>query len=300
MRFFGFESYGGPEVAGFLDVADPDPASVPDGHVLISTTASSVNPADIKVRSGARRGRFPVHFPMAMGREASGTVLSADPVTGLEHGMTVFGSTATGTGAFAGRVLLDAVGATPLPEGVTPEEAACIPVAAGTAWDILNELRRDGLSTGGRVLVLGAGGGVGHCVVQLARAMDLRVTGVAGEDKRRFVEGLGATHVSSSGNWAVEVRDAGPVDAVVDLVGGGVLVEALTPTSGPVRSTADPAVGGGVTRRRSRAVFGELAGLVADGTFAPRITAVLPFDRAADAVARVESGHAKGKTVLRF
>ena len=74
MRIFGFGSYGGPEVAGFLDVPAPDPATVPDGSVLVATTVTSVNPADIKVRSGERQGSFPVRFPMAMGREAAGIV----------------------------------------------------------------------------------------------------------------------------------------------------------------------------------------------------------------------------------
>ncbi|AGP30458.1 NADP-dependent oxidoreductase [Corynebacterium terpenotabidum] len=300
MRIFGFESYGGPEVAGFLDVPTPDPASVPDCRVLIATTVAAVNPADIKVRSGERQGSFPVRFPMAMGREASGIVLAADPVSGISPGMAVFGSTASGTGAFADQIYLDAVGVTPVPDGVTPAQAACLPVAAGTAWDILHELRRDGLTPGSTVLVLGAGGGVGHCAVQLAAALGYRVTGVAGAGKRAFVESLGATSVPSGEHWTTDVRDAGPVDAVIDLVGGDVLVDALGLTSGPVRSVADPAVGGGVTRRRTRAVFSELAGLIADGTFTPHITASLPFPEAADAVARVEGGHATGKTVIRF
>ena len=57
---------------------------------------------------------------------------------------------------------------------------------------------------------------------------------------------------------------------------------------------------GFVTRRRSRTVFSELAGLIADGTFTPHISASFPFPRAADAVAAVENGHALGKTVVRI
>lgn len=301
MRIFGFESYGGPEVAGFLDVPDPsDVPDVPDGSVIIATTATTVNPADVKVRSGLRQGSFPVHFPMAMGREAAGTVLAADPVTGLSPGMTVFGATASGSGAFAERVLLDGVNVTPVPDGVSPAHAACIPVSAGTAWDILHELRRDGLAPGSTVMVLGAGGGVGHCAVQLAHALGHRVIGVAGADKHAFIEGLGAVHVPSGPTWVRDVRDTGRVDAVIDLVGGRVLIDALSLTDGPVRSTADPTVGGGVVRRRTRAVFGELAGFIAEGTFTPQITASFPFPEAADAVARVEAGHTTGKTVVRF
>ncbi|WP_297006121.1 NADP-dependent oxidoreductase [uncultured Corynebacterium sp.] len=300
MRIFGFSSYGGPDVAGFLDVPTPDPTTVPVGGILIDTAVAAVNPADIKVRSGARRGSFPVRFPMAMGREACGTVLAADPVTGVTPGTVVFGNTLSGTGAFAGKVYLDAVSATPVPDGVAPAQAACIPVAAGTARDILDELCHDGLEAGGTVLVLGAGGGVGHCAVQLARALGMRVTGVAGADKHAFLESLGATPVASGDGWTTAVRDSGPVDAVIDLVGGDVLLDALGMTDGPVRSVADPTVGGGVTRRRSRAVFTGLAELVADGTLTPHIPASFPFSRAMEAVAAVETGHATGKTVVTF
>jgi len=298
MRIFGFESYGGPEVAGFLTVKSG--TTVPDGAVLIAPSATTVNPADIKVRSGQRQGSFPVHFPMAMGREAAGVVLAASPATDIVPGTAVFGPTFSGTGSFAEEVLLDASATTPIPPGVSAQQAACLPVAAGTAWDILNELHRDGLRSGRTILILGAGGGVGHCAVQLALALGYRVTGVAGASKQSLVESLGATFIASGKDWVAGVHQAGPVDAIIDLVGGPVLIEAMALTDGPVRSVADPALGGGVTRRRSRAVFTELANLVAEGTFTPRITASFPFADAAQAIAAVESGHASAKTVVTF
>ncbi len=295
MHIFGFESYGGPDVAGVLDVPAPVPV---DGSVLIETVVTTVNPADIKVRNGDRQGKFPVTFPMAMGREAAGRVItSTDPA--FRPGDVVFGGTLAGTGSFAPQVLLDASQTAAVPVGVPAAEAASVPVAAGTAWDILHELRADGLPDGGRVLVLGAGGGVGHCAVQLARHLGHPVTGVAGAAKQEFLGRLDAT-------WAPTVTDAatvGPVDAVIDLVGGPVLQDALALVAGtpaPVRSVAEPAVGGGVTRRRTRAVFTELADLIAADAFHPVISALFPFRDAAAAVAAVESGHATGKTAVLF
>ena len=96
MRIFGFESFGGPEVTRFLDVADP---TWQPGSVLIRPTAISLNPGDIKVRNGQRQGSFPVSFPMAMGREAAGIVVEADLSTGFSPGDRVFGSAFSGTGA---------------------------------------------------------------------------------------------------------------------------------------------------------------------------------------------------------
>lgn len=300
MRVFGFQSYGGPEVARFLDVPALSPAHMPENNVLISTDVTSVNPADIKVRAGERHGSFPVLFPMAMGREAAGIVLAANPASGFAPGMAVFGIPLRGSGSCAERVYLDGASATSIPEGVTPAQAACIPVAAGTAWDLLNEIRRDGLASGGTILVLGAGGGVGHCVVQLAGALGYRVIGVSSASKRSFVESLGATHIAAGPGWRAEVRDIGPVDGVLDMAGGAIGHEAIGLTEGPVRSIANPSVGGGVIRHRTREVFTELADFIAEGIFTPRISASYPFNQAAAAFAAVETGHATGKTVITF
>jgi NADPH:quinone reductase-like Zn-dependent oxidoreductase len=293
MLIFGFGSYGGPAVADHLEVPDP---SLREGSVLIETVVTTVNPADIKVRAGERQGAFPVDFPMAMGREAAGRVLvSTDPA--FRPGDVVFGGTVAGTGSFATQVLLDAAQTAAVPPTVPAAEAASVPVAAGTAWDILHELRADGLPDGGRVLVLGAGGGVGHCAVQLARHLGHPVTGVAGVAKQEFIGRLGA-------DWAADVRDAasvGPVAAVIDLVGGRVLQDAMAlaeRAGAPVRSVAAPSVGGGVTRRRSRAVFSDLVDLIAQDAFHPVISSIFPFREAAEAVATVETGHATGKTAV--
>lgn len=296
MRIFGFGSYGGPGVADHLEVPDPQ---LQEGSVLIGTVVTTVNPADIKVRAGERQGKFPVTFPMAMGREAAGRVLaSADPA--FRPGDVVFGGTLAGTGSFAEKVLLDASRTAPVPPGVPAAEAASVPVAAGTALDILHELRADGLPDGGRVLVLGAGGGVGHCAVQLARHLGHPVTGVAGVGKQEFLGRLGADWAPDVATAAADVGNA-PVAAVIDPVGGQVLRDALALAAGtgaPVRSVAEPTVGGGVTRRRSRDVFAGLVDLIARDAFHPVISSIFPFREAAAAVATVEAGHATGKTAV--
>ena len=318
MKIFGFTSYGGPEVEGFLDVPEPVLRS---GTVLIETVAAGVNPADIKVRGGARQGGFPVDFPMAMGREAAGIVVgsaSSPESEKLPVGSMVFGSCAEGVGALGERTLLDESSVVVLEPGLSAERAACIPVAVGTAFDAVSELD---VRPGETVVVLGAGGGVGIHAVQFAVMAGAKVVGVASEEKRDFVEKYGARHVSSGPGMAERVRAAmqelegsGQVDAVVDCVGGDALreiadlVEEQPGGSGGarrIRSLADKqgvnAVGGsGVQRRRTSDVFGELAERARRGEFEIALSDVIPFGNAGEAIRVVEGGHARGKTVVAF
>lgn len=300
MLIYGFESYGGPEVQGFREVPAPEAAP---GTVLVRMRAVGVNPADIKVRDGQRKDTVEVRFPMAMGREAAGTVL-ADPSGTFAEGERVFGSSASGHGALGELVLLDLAQTARTPEEVTDERAACIPVALGTAWDAVQEL---GIGRESTLLVVGAGGGVGIHAVQLARHLGARVIGVASEGKRDLVTGYGAEHVVSGDGWVERVREIAPdgVDAVLDAVGGEVLRAAAGLVTDPsrIRSTASFALarelgGGPVTRRRSTEVYAQIADLVAAGAVEPVIRAVFPLSGAPAAIARVEGGHSTGKTVV--
>ncbi|SMY10754.1 NADP-dependent oxidoreductase [Brevibacterium jeotgali] len=308
MRIYGFDEYGGPGVQHFHEVEEPP---LRDGCVRIRTAAAGVNPADVKVRSGARQSGFPVAFPMAMGREACGQVVELGP--GAPHrisvGDRVFGSCAPGVGAFAETSVLDATSAVRLPPSLDPVRAACIPVAVGTAHDAIAELE---CGAGDTVLVLGAGGGVGVHAIQLARLAGARVLAVASAGKQDLLAGLGVEHIASGAGWEERVREltagdgARPVDAFLDCVGGRALAGGLTLLAGTrMRSVADPetasaAGGSGVVRRRTAEVFGALASRAAAGSLDVVIDDVVPFAEAARAVERVEAGHARGKTVVTF
>lgn len=301
MPAYGFAHYGGPEVQDYFTAPVPVPGA---GQVLIEVAASGLNPADIKVRQGKRAGVFGVEFPMAMGRECSGTVVAVGSgVNDLRVGDEVFGHPVTGTGSLAAYALLDEA-ATPKPASVSHEEAACIPVSLGTALDILDHLR---LGDGDTLVVIGAGGGVGSGACQLAVSRGVRVVGVASAAKQELVTGFGATHVPSGEEWVERTRSAaaGPVSALLDLVGGDVLHEGLSLCGDETQvvSLADPVqagqVGGtGVVRRRTRAAYAAAAQSVVDGKVQPVIGAAVPFDHAAEAVALVEQGHAVGNVVV--
>lgn len=172
MIAYGFDEYGGPDTETFLDLPVTEPGS---GQLLVAVHAAGVNPADWKVRAGNRKDTVQITLPAVLGREVSGTVVGVGSgVDGFSVGDEVFGATASGHGGYAQYTLLNAAGTAHKPEAVSWSVAATLPVAAGTAFDALRGLA---LTAGNTVLVLGAGGGVGSSVLQLARADGLDVLG---------------------------------------------------------------------------------------------------------------------------
>lgn len=259
-----------------------------------------MNPGDWRVRDGS----YGVDGPAVLGREVAGTVLATgEGVTGFAAGDEVFGGCPGMLGGWAPTALVTASFAAHRPDGVSPEQAAVLPVAAGTAYDTLENLA---LEPGRTLLVNGAGGGVGLPLVQLAVRRGLTVVGTASPAKHALLTRLGATPVAYGDGVADRIRAAAPggVDGALDLVGGDALrtVAALVP-SGRLYSVADKPLakelgGNEVLRDRSTAVLTELARLVATGELDPLVTEVRPLDQAGEALALVESGHATGKVVL--
>lgn len=297
MRGYGFLRAGGPEQQAFLEVDEPVPGP---GELLVRVRAAGVNPGDWRVRDGS----YGVEGPAVLGREVAGTVLNAgEGVTGFAPGDEVFGGCPGMLGGWAPTAVVTASFAAHRPDGVSPEQAAVLPVAAGTAFDTLENLQ---LAAGATLLVNGAGGGVGLPLVQLARRRGLTVVGTASPAKHDLLARLGATAVTYGDGVTDRLRAAAPggIDGALDLVGGDALraVAALVP-AGRLYSVADKplvkALGGDeVTRDRSTAVLAELARLVAAGELDPMVGEVRPLEEAGAALAAVEGGHVTGKIVL--
>ena len=297
MRGYGFLRAGGPEQEAFVDVPEPEPGP---GELLVRVRAAGVNPGDWRVRNGS----YGVDGPAVLGREVAGTVLAVgDGVTGFAPGDEVFGGCPGMLGGWAPRALITASFAAHRPDGVGPEQAAVLPVAAGTAYDTLENLQ---LERGSTLLVNGAGGGVGLPLVQLARLRGLHVVGTASPAKHELLSRLGATPVTYGDGVLDRIRAAAPggVDGALDLVGGEALraIAALVP-AGALYSVADKVLvkelgGDEVTRDRSTAVLSALARSIADGGLDPMVGDVRPLEQAGAALALVEGGHATGKIVL--
>ncbi|MGO1226720.1 MAG: NADP-dependent oxidoreductase [Brachybacterium sp.] len=297
-KVFVFTTYGGPEGQQLTEREAPAPRA---GEIAIEVRAAGVNPADWKRREGVfgTRGRLPV----AMGLEAAGIVTAVGEGTrDFAVGDEVLGAPARGLGAFAEHTVLDASATVVKPEEISFTDAAAIPVAGTTAYDLTHQVE---IEAGQTLLVLGAGGGVGRMALQIAKVHELKAIGVASESKRELVEATGATFVPSGEGVAARVRALAPggVDVLADLVGGDALRELAPLAKDPsvIVSAADGTTAvelGGGGRERSEGVLGKITGVVQYGLVDPHVVETFPLSQAAEALALVESGHAHGKIVI--
>ncbi|MEU9619531.1 MULTISPECIES: NADP-dependent oxidoreductase [unclassified Streptomyces] len=300
-KAYVFTRNGGPEVEALVEQDVPAPGP---GELLVAVRAAGVNPVDWKLRTGyIRPGSEPQPFPTVFGSEAAGVVEGVGPgVEGFAVGDEVFGNPVTG--GYAEYTLLPVAVTAHKPAGLSFTDAAVLPVAAATAYDGVHQL---GLAPGSTLLITGAGGGVGTAAVQLARHAGVQVVGVASAAKKDLVESLGAVHVASGSGLADRVRAAAPdgIDAIFDLVGGDTLrsvAPLLSDRAALISAGGKPLAvelgGAAVARARTAAVLDEVADLVVAGALRTHVTAAFPLSGAGEALRSVESGHARGKTVI--
>jgi NADPH:quinone reductase-like Zn-dependent oxidoreductase len=303
VKAFGYSSNGGPEVQEFLELDMPDPMP---GELLVEVRSAGVNPVDWKIRAGMLGEASPSDLPAVLGSEVSGIVRQVGKdVEGFAENDEVFGSVAPGSGGYAEYTLVTASAAAHKPPQVSFNDAATLPVAAATAYDGVTQLA---LKEGQTLLINGIGGGVGVAAAQIARDLGINVIGTASEDKRALVETLGATLISYGDGVEQRIRQILPdgVDGILDLAGGDGLrsVAGLVNDRSKVISAGDPSVeelgGRFIERDRTNRVLDIVGALVADGKLDPHVEDVRPLDEAADALAAVEVGHARGKVVIEI
>ena len=301
VKAFGYSSNGGPDVQEFLDLEMPAPLP---GELLVEVRSAGVNPVDWKIRSGMLGEASAADLPAVLGSEVSGVVREVGKdVEGFAENDEVFGSVAPGSGGYAEFTLVTATAAAHKPAQVSFNDAATLPVAAATAYDGVTQL---GLKEGQTLLINGIGGGVGVAAAQIARDLGINVIGTASEDKRALVETLGATLVPYGDGVDERIKQILPdgVDAILDLAGheGLRAVAGLVTDRSKLISAGDPSVAelGGhmIERDRTTRVLEIVGALVADGKLDPHVEDVRPLDEAADALAAVEIGHARGKVVI--
>jgi NADPH:quinone reductase-like Zn-dependent oxidoreductase len=241
MKAVRYFTYGGPEVLRYDDVEQPRPAA---GQVLIRVAATSFNPVDAALRAGYLQQVAPLALPHTPGIDVAGAVdaLGAD-VAGWSLGDAVVGSLPmTEDGAAAKLVLAPAHLLTAAPTSIPLVDAAAIPTVSLTAWQALFE--HANIRTGQRVLINGAGGGVGGYAIQLARQAGAVVIATASQRSRDVVHALGADQVVDYTSTRLTDAITEPVDVLLNLVavseaelanlssvvaGGGVVVSTTTP-----------------------------------------------------------------------
>lgn len=306
MKQVNIHDYGGPEQLKYEDA--PQPGTGP-GQLLVKLEATSVNPADWKIRGGAMKAVMDYPMPLVLGGDVAGTVAAVgDGVSGFKTGDAVFAFIGL-VGAYAEYVAVDAVKVAAKPKNISFEEAGSLPLVALTAWQALEA---DGRNLKGlHVLVHNAAGGVGTLAVQIAKAKGARVTATASAKNAGLVSGLGADKVV---DFRVTPAADAPkdVDILLDLVGnaeafslwplvksGGSMVRLGGGAEDP-----KPAEEAGIRVLRMRvkpdsAQLAEIARMVEAGTIRPVVAQVLPLAQAAEAHTLSKAGHAVGKIVLK-
>lgn len=302
--------FGGPEQLVLAETPAPEPGP---GAVLVAVHAAGVNPVDASNRAdGSWAG---LRAPCILGYDIAGVVQQVGTgVTALAPGDRVMAMThfRDGAGGYAELAVVAADQVARIDAATSFADAAATPVAAGTAHEVLARLA---LPPGGRVLVLGASGGVGLFLLQLAAARGLAAIAVGRRAMHDQMLALGAAACidytrEDVGQRAVQLA-GGPVDAIADLVGGPALsgvLGALRP-GGQIAAIAtpdldpDPLLDGNMTfhgvliqddGERTRT----LAALLAEGALRPVISYQLPLADAARAHRILEDRHPGGKIVL--
>jgi NADPH:quinone reductase-like Zn-dependent oxidoreductase len=188
MKAVVIHQYGSPEVLQYEDVAQP---TIKPDQVLVKIHASSVNPIDWKIRKGMLRLITGNKFPKILGFDLAGEVVEVgSQVTRFQPGDAVYGNAGSGGGAYAEYAAVSEKYLAPKPNNMSYEEAAAVPLGALTALQALRDLGN--IQSGQRVLINGAGGGVGSFGVQIAKALGAEVTGVCSANKLELVKSLGA------------------------------------------------------------------------------------------------------------
>lgn len=322
MRAMIYQRYGGPEVLELAEREKPAPRA---GEVLVRVHAASVNAADYRLMRAdpflARldNGLF-TPKKQVLGVDIAGVVEAVGPgVTALVPGQSVFGDTfKDGLGGFADYVRLRESSLVTMPEGLSFEEAAAVPLAGATALQAVRDAAA--VQPGQSVAIQGAGGGVGTFLVQLAKARGATVTAVCGASSAGLVTELGADRVV---DYAQEDFTAGAAqyDVIFGVNGYHPLAHykrALKPGGlylmiGGKNAQIFEALLQGQLRflfsgKRVRVLtlddarrpqdLRELRELLASKRLRAVIDRVFKLEELADAVRYVERGHVRGKVVV--
>jgi NADPH:quinone reductase-like Zn-dependent oxidoreductase len=290
--------YGLPEVLTWAAVPLPEPG---EGQIRIRVKTAGISPTDLALRAGYLKSAIPLPAEAVLGFEAAGTVDAVGPgVTGASIGDAVT-ALLFSLGGYAEYAVASIW--TRKPESVSWIDAAALPSSAEAAVGVLRQLNA---TSGETLLLFGGGGSVGIIATQLAVARRIRVISVVREHDEMFARGLGATPVRYGADLAGRVRALGPVDAVFDAAGSGVLADAIDLAGGPKRviTLSDPAAADfGVmlsepSPDRAPGALDDTIALLADGRLRLRTHKSMPMQEAAAAHRELESGAVHQRIIL--
>lgn len=309
MKAAMFEQYGGPDVIYYGKV--PIPEVEPD-EVLIRVAATSYNPLDSVIRSGAFKSVVSIDFPFIPHSDVSGIIEKVgESVTEVKVGQKVYAYLDIArNGAAAEYVVTKAKNIAPVPTAISLQDAASIPLAALTAWQSLFEFGQ--LQEGQRVIITAAAGGVGSYAVQMAKWKGAYVIGTASENSFAKLRDLGVNEIINYKNHSIAEVLKEKVDLIVNLSPappgevntwlpilreGGIFVSAVSPADNNLAKDL------GVTTIRMRVksdaeTLTQIAKLVDEGNIVPFITERLPLDELI--IAHQNAGKTRGKVLIEL
>ncbi|MBD8270490.1 NADP-dependent oxidoreductase [Pseudomonas fluorescens] len=310
----------------------PDPA-VGVNNVLIQVHAASVNPLDSKISTGEFKLILPYRLPLILGNDLAGVVVrTGASVTRFKPGDEVYARPPESRiGTFAELIAVNENALAFKPSNLNMAEAASIPLAALTAWQVLVETAQ--VKKGQKVLIHAGSGGVGTLAIQLAKHLGAFVATTTSTANVEWVKALGADVVIDykQQDFANELRD---FDVVLNSLGSDVLEKSLKvlkpggqliSLSGPPTAQFAQAQGlswvlgqvmrllsSGIRRKaRKRGVSYAFLFMHADGRQLQHVTALIeagvikpvidrsfPFESTAEALRYVDQGRAKGKVTI--
>ncbi|MFE5534875.1 NADP-dependent oxidoreductase [Streptomyces sp. NPDC056492] len=303
MRAMAYETYGGTEV--LTETRLPMPKLAP-GELLVRVKCASVNPVDWKIMAGGLDPLMDVVYPVVPGWDVAGTVervgidtpefAVGDEVMAYARKDYVHG------GTFAEYVSVPVRAAAAKPASLSWQEAAGLPLAGLTAYQLLTRLATGKDDT---VLIHGAAGGVGSFGVQIARALGARVIGTASPRNHDRLRELGCEPVEYGEGLVDRVRALAPdgVTVAADFVGGVLdVTQAVLAEGGRHASIADPTVLGAGGQwmwvRPDAEGLAELARLADAGQLKVTVAKTFPLAQLAEAFELSQTGRTAGKIVL--
>jgi len=213
-------AYGGPEQ---LRYEETDMPKCQDKEVLVRVRATSINPIDWKIRSGAAKARMPIQFPAILGRDLSGEVVETGrDVDGFPKGMRVMALT---NRTYAEYSVAKADLLATIPEALSFEQAGALPLVTLTGTQLIERAVKP--RAGQTVLVTGALGSVGRSAVHVAHKHGARVlAGVRAKEKEEAKKLSGVAEVVAIDNEE-EIGSLHDLDAIADTVGGTTIQKLL-------------------------------------------------------------------------
>lgn len=310
MKAAQYTKYGGPEVIE-INKNTSRPSSSKD-QVLVEVHAASINPIDYKVREGYFKS-MPIQFPVTIGGNFSGIVTElGEGVTEFKTGDEVYGQALVlngGSGSLAELAASNVANTALKPKNTNHIEAASLPLVGVSAIQALEEHIK--LKSNQKILIHGGAGGIGTMAIQLAKHLGAYVaTTVSGDDKE-YAEGLGADVAIDYKSEKFEdiVKD---YDAVFDNVGGettersfkvlkkgGIIVSMVGEPNQELAKQHDVVAIGQMTNSDTNHLV-RLTELVEKNIIKPQVDKVFPLEQAQEAFEYAETGHPRGKVVVKI